>query len=300
MKKYLVKFTSQLLINDSINGELNFKCVYGFLAPYDTDNDEKNKETRKNIPNYVKYLCTLHELSNNNTAFNSINSFSNWIDKNCLEWSNKIGENIRRKLGIDYNVYEIELDELSGCCLSCCIDDGLICCKEIIDSLTNTADGHEGPVNVLLYNRPIWLPREVLWPGEEGFIHIYGVTTPDETNDRIIAIANQYLGYLAMCEEYGLNKITPSGYKAGENDDLSYWIRDGKEYFLCSTEVIEESLLCLEKNCLRVSDVVTQVPYEDIKAGIKGSFVISQNLYESLLSIDHSGCPMYPYDKNEE
>ena len=41
MKKYLVKFNSQLLINDSINGELNFKCVYGFLAPYDTDNDEK-------------------------------------------------------------------------------------------------------------------------------------------------------------------------------------------------------------------------------------------------------------------
>ena len=157
-------------------------------------------------------------------------------------------------------------------------------------------DLEEKQYGVILFNRPIWLPRKEFWPDEDGFCHIYGlVVRPDEIDREHFMTNNTYLGYLAMCEEYLLAGVTPSGFSA----DKKYafvWCLNGINYYIWDEEVEKEGLLCKQKHNLELRSALVTVPKKDILEGVRDEMIISQELYESLIATfantnHESGCP---------
>ena len=156
-----------------------------------------------------------------------------------------------------------------------------------MDTLVTIAEDQElEGTTAIVFNHPIWLPKEVLWPEEKGFCSIYGVTISGRQDDSLLDGLDSYLGYLAMCEEYCLNGITPSGFTAGKDEDLSVWRKGNIEYCCYNDKVVQEGLLCKEKHNLNA--VATPLK-RDISEGVKDSFIVSPDANESLLKdIDDS------------
>ena len=305
MKKLLVKLNRPVLINESQCEHRKMQSVYGFLASNDGDDENGDSDLDEQITTYIGYLAALHAWSTyEDVEFSPIND-DIWLDLQGKphsvpdEWSVEIGEKYREKIGLDYTIYEIDPEEADGVCLYCGVTGTLITCGTLMDSLVRLAEEQEEregkQYGVMLFNRPIWLPRKEFWPDEDGFCHIYGlVVRPDEIDKRDKTY-NTYLGYLAMCEEFLLAGVTPSGFSA-DNEDAIIWNRNGTDYFIWDEEVEKESLLCKQKHNLELRSAVVTVPEKDILEGVRDEMIISQELYDSLIAAvantnHESGCP---------
>ena len=168
-----------------------------------------------------------------------------------------------------------------------------------MDSLVRLAEEQEEreekQYGVILFNRPIWLPRKEFWPDEDGFFHIYGLVVRPDKKDKRDKTYNTYLGYLAMCEEYFLAGVTPSGFSS-EKDNPTIWYHNGIDYFVKGNEVEKECLLCKKKHNLKLRTAVVTVPEKDILEGVRDKMIVSQELYDSLIATvananHESGCP---------
>ena len=296
MKELLIKLNRPLLINTSKTYTPNYLTVYSFFAPYYDKDKERNELVEDHIGEYLCYLATLHEWDNNYCRCDFLLSIKggecHWIDKDGKEhiwdeWIHEIGKKCRDKLGLGYISHLIDLENATGECLTCGITGGWICCKTLMNTLVTIAENQESEeTTAFVFNHPIWLAKEVLWPEQDGFCCIYGVTINRRLDTSLLDGLDSYLGYLAMCEDYCLNGETSSGFTAGNNEDLSVWKKGDVEYRCYDYEVIQECLLCKERHDLKA--VATPLR-KDLADGVEGSFIVSPDTYAALLrDIDDS------------
>ena len=296
MKEQLIKLNRPLLINNSKTYTPNYQTIYGFFTPYYDKDEERNELVEDHIREYISYLAAIHEWDNSTSGKDfflvKTSAELRWIDNDGKEhtwddWTREIGKISRDKLGLGYISYLIDLENATGECLTCGITGGWICCKTLMNTLVTIAENQESEgTTAIVFNHPIWLSKEVLWPEEKGFCCIYGATISGCQDDSLLDGLDSYLGYLAMCEEYCQNGITPSGFTAGKDEDLSVWRKGNVEYCCYDYNVIQECLLCKEKHNLNA--VATPLK-RDISKGVKDSFIVSLDAYESILrDIDDS------------
>lgn len=289
MKKCVVKFSRPLLINYSISGKPTVKTVYGFVAK-PGERDELDEKLLGRIDSYVKYLAAMHEWSNGNDEFN-IADDNNWIDKNGDEhavnsfvhdkWVENICSRAVTKLELSYELFKVDAESVDYA-----LDDemsaGIIISKDFMEFLSLVADLERRCI--FLFNRPVWVPKGTIWKGEKGGCLIYGVTVDCHYSWNIYKEAIKYLSYLAMCEEYYLAGVTPSGFVDGDD---GLWYLDGIGYKIKDMALSKEGALCSKKNNLRLLEVL-QKPLYYLPKGIRNGFILSQNLYEELLdSAEH-------------
>ena len=291
MKQYLVKLNHPVLVNDCPCEKSKMETIYGFLGPEITDDEEENRYLEDELYSYVGYLAAMHDWSINRNVEFSLSGDKNWIDQEGNEhptnsqWAYDVGYKHMKDLGLDFTLYGIDLNEIDGVCPECGRDRSLIICDTLMDNLVRIAEQQEeeeskGQYNVILFNRPIWLPESEIWTGGEGFCHIYGLITDRETNEVFGKTAEFYPGYLAMYEEFALAGQTPSGYKT---EDGRYWYKDGEEYFVTSEEILAECLLCQQKHNLKWRTAVIRMTKEDLEEGVRDELIIYRWLYESLI-----------------
>lgn len=289
MKELLIKLNRPLLVNNGKTYAPNYQTIYGFFAPYYDQDEEMNAIVEYHIIEYISYLATIHEWDNNScgTDFFLVKTSGglHWIDKQGKEhiwddWTREIGKQCSDRLGLDYSSYTIDLENATGKCLTCGISGGWICCELLMDTLVTIAEEQEREgTTAIVFNHPVWLPKELLWPEEKGYCSIYGVTVKPSLDIPPLFELDSYLGYLAMCEEYCQNGRTPSGFTA-KDEDLSVWMNGDTEYDCHDEEVVQECLLCKEKHNLKA---VSTPLKRDITEGVKGSFIVSLDAYESIL-----------------
>ena len=136
MKKLLVKLNRPVLINESQCEQLKMQPVYGFLAPNDEDDNLEEE-----IMTYIGHLAAIHAWSTYDDVEFSVLNDEIWIDSEGEphsvpdEWAFDIGEKYREKIGLDYTLYEIDLDEADGVCLYCGRTGSLITCGTLMGSL---------------------------------------------------------------------------------------------------------------------------------------------------------------------
>ena len=263
--------------------------AFGFLCPYNEYNPTENDFHKESIEHYVSYLAAMHCWSENGgEEFSIINK--EWVNQEgdaCpYEWRVKICRRDREKLGLDYTLYVIDLDEIDDSFLKGGTDGSLILSPTLMDRLLTLAEGQEEQIdthNIILFNRPIWLPKRILWKESDGFCHIYGLTAEQGICQELLKETLLYLGYLAMIEELILNGVTPSGFTADVEKNGYLWYNQGEEYQVNSAEVEAECRLCRKKHNLKLRGVIEAVPDDDLIDGVKDGFIISKALYEQLL-----------------
>ena len=305
MKTLLVKFNRPVLINESRCEQFKMQPVYGVLYQNDESDDDEN-DLLEQIDSYLCYAAAIHEWSTFGDVEFSVLNDEIWLDKEGKphsvydQWASEIGRKYRDKIHLDYTLYEIDFDEVDGACLECGQAGTLITCGTLMDSLARIAKEQaakkEKQYGVILFNRPIWLPKEEFWPDEDGYCQIFGlVLRPDEIDREDMETYNTYLGYLAMCEENRLAGATPSGFSS-DKEDPTIWYQNGTVYFVKSDKVEEECRLCQKKNNLKLRAAVVTVSEKDILEGVRDEMLVSQELYDSLLvpvaNAKHDyGCP---------
>ena len=300
MKRYLVQLNRSLLIEKD---EERTK-IYGFLGPYEEENDSHKDYLLSGIDAYVDYIAAMEDWCANGDDEFDVADDNEWIDKDgkehltCDLWAASIAKKHRKDL--DYSLYLIDLDGIEGQCLECGMDKSFIICESLMDNLIRLAEQQKAeeekePYNIVLFNRPIWLPKHILWENEYGFCHIYGLTVDDDLDSKVLQECNLYLGYLAMVEELILNDVTPSGYTADVEKDGLYWYDRGEKYICVSEKIKKESQLCRHKHNLKLRSAVVRVPIEDLNEGTRDGLILSQKLYEQMIEIvananDEDGC----------
>ena len=288
MKRYLIKLSQPVIVDDSTCKEKKQTTIYGFLGPVVEENKEPADYLLYDINSYVDYLAAMDE---RNTV--SEKEFDAEKDNNLIGWSQRvseIGRNYREKIGLTFTISTIDLERIEGDCLICGLDRSIIICDSLMDSLTRLAehqaeDGKTAQCNVIIFNRPIWLPKHILWEGEEGFSHIYGFVVDEELDSKVIQDCTLYLGYLAMVEEVTLIDVTPSGYTADVEKDGLYWYDRGKEYTCVSEELKKECQICRHKHNLLLRGATVTVSEKEIKQGVRDEYILSQELYEHIRAI---------------
>lgn len=292
MKQYLVQLNHPVIGEAVLGDKTEMKCIYGFLGAEITEDEEENALLENEISDYVGYLAAMHvwQTTNGDVEF-SLDDELNWIDSDGnthptnSEWALEIGYKYMRKIGLDFELYQIDLDGIDGLCLDCGREQSLITCDSLMDNLVRLAEQQEEENNkeqytVILFNRPIWLPEDDIWTGSEGFCHIYGFVTDREDNEGFWKTAEFYPGYLAMYEEYALAGQTPSGYTTENGRN---WYKDGEEYFVTSEEILAECLLCQRKHNLKWRTAVVRIPKEEVEEGVRDELILAKWLYESLI-----------------
>ena len=283
MKKYLVTFNHPMIID---GGKPELYTIYGLLVPYE-------EITKEEIDTYISYLAAMHEWSVKREKSFSVNEKYDWVDHNgvvhpcCDEWALKLQKKCRKRLALDFTVSVIDIDEAGVNCIECGREESFIVCKSLMENLVRLAQkqAENQEYGVVLFNRPLWLPKSFIWDGEPGYCHIYGVITDREIDEEQMRDLRSYLGYLAMVEEVVLNGETPSGYTTDKDKDGYYWYLHGEEYFCKSAEIEAESNLCRRKLNLRLYPVMGRIPQEYLDGGVRDDFIISQELYEDLLEL---------------
>lgn len=288
MKRYLIKFSQPVIVDDSTEKEKKQATIYGFLGPKMDDDEELSDYLVYDINSYVDYLAAMDE---RNAAGEK--DFDIDKDKNRIGWSQRIcelGRKRREETGLTFTLSTIDLERIDSGCLVCGIDQSVITCESLMDTLTRLAehqaeDGKTAQCNVIIFNRPIWLPKHILWEGEEGFSHIYGLVVDEELDGKVIQDCALYLGYLAMVEEVTLTDVTPSGYTADVEKDGLYWYDRGKEYTCVSEELKKECRICRHKHNLLLRGATVTVSEKEIKQGVRDEYILSQELYEHIRAL---------------
>ncbi len=283
MKKFLVTLNRPVTID---GGKPELYTIYGLLVPYGVT-------TEAEINAYVSYLAAMHEWSVKREKSFSVNEEYKWVDHIgvvhpcCDGWALKIQRRCRKRLALDFTLSVIDIDEAGVDCIECGREGSFIVCKSLMENLVRLAQkqAENQECGVVLFNRPLWLPKSFIWDGEPGYCHIYGVITDREIDEKQMRDLRSYLGYLAMVEEVVLNGETPSGYTTEEDKDGYYWYLHGEEYFCKSAEVEAEGNLCRRKLNLRLYPVMGRIPQEYLNGGERDGFIISQELYEDLLGL---------------
>ena len=149
MKVLFVKLNRPVLINESLCERIKMQPVYGFFAPNDEDDEDGDADLEEEIMTYLGYLAAVHAWSTyENVEFYVLND-EIWLDSEGEphsvpdEWALEIGEKYREKIGLDYTLYEIDLDEADGICLYCGRTGSLITCGTLMDSLVRLAKEQE-------------------------------------------------------------------------------------------------------------------------------------------------------------
>lgn len=290
MKKLLVKLNQPVLVQDDPCEKQKLQPIYGFMVDYDASDEELNAFMEDDIPSFVGYLAAMQKWSTTGDVEFSLSEDKEWIDREgavhftCGQWASEIGERCKKELGLDFTRYTLDFD---GICPDCGRERSFITCESLMNKLVWLAEQQTGTRtnqhNVILFNRPIWLPKHVLWPGEYGFVHIYGVTADRELDREFLKRSNLYLGYLAMCEDVALVGHTPSGYSTNLEEDIKEWYNGEEEYSIVSEELLAEGLLCQRKHNLKLRGAVVWAPEEVLAEGVRDEFIISQELYESFI-----------------
>lgn len=300
MKRYLVKFSKPLLINfGGKNENYNYKTIYGFIGGYYDSNPELIEKERNNNRDFVLYLCAMSEWSRCDAMF-SVNDDKKWVDGDGVEhswdkWAKSLAEKSRRKLDLKYSTYVIDLDDVNDTCLECALYRGHITCESLINKLIELAeplDLMEKKMNVFLFNRPIWLRKDSFRGCDDsGHYTIYGVVYERPVNETLLDQVKFYQGYLSMAEECYLNDATPSGYYTVDDEEETYWYKSGIAYTILDEKIKNECQLCREKNNLEISRVIPEVPMKDLRGGLAGDLIVSQEHHETLLDDNKRGCP---------
>ena len=292
MKNYLVKLNHPVFIKDSSCEQPKMLPVYGLLCQNCDDLEEPDI-----IDSYVDYLAAMNEWSaGREESFDVEDKY--WVDRSGKvhqywdNWACEICRRNREKTGLDYTLYVIDLDRIDGECLTCGTESGIITCEALLNKLINLAEQQleknierKKQYSVIVFNRPIWLPKNVLWEGEEGFCHLYGFVTPQELDRQLLDDSNNYLGYLALCEEVSLNLNgeSPGGFTADLASNGYLWYR-GDDKFTCrSEEILSEGQKCRRKNNLILDAAILRVPPSYLNKRVKDGFLLSKDLYESLM-----------------
>ena len=290
MKKYLIRLNRPVIVNDSYHGSPIKQTIYGFLGTYDEYDSAEDAYNKEIIESYVSYLAAMHQWSENDgKEFFVCNA--EWVDQEGdaypYEWREMICQRDRKTLGLDYTLSVIDLNDIGDAYLKCGMDGNLVLSPILMDKLLELAGGEDSDRsdkrNVILFNRPIWLPKHILWEGEDGFCHIYGLTTEQRIDSKKREECVLYLGYLAMIEDLTLNGITASGFTADIENDGDLWYDQGEAYSVYSSEVKAESHFCRKKHNLKLKGVIEGVPLNDLIDGVRNDFIISKALYEDLL-----------------
>ena len=288
MKRYLIKLSQPVIVDDSTEKEKKQATIYGFLGPKMDDDEELADYLVYDINSYVDYLAAMDE---RNAAGEK--DFDIDKDKNRIGWSQRIcelGRKRREETGLTFTLSTIDLERIDSGCLVCGIDQSVITCESLMDTLTRLAehqaeDGKTAQCNVIIFNRPIWLPKHILWEGEEGFSHIYGFVVDEELDSKVIQDCTLYLGYLAMVEEVTLIDVTPSGYTADVEKDGFIWYDRGEEYTCVSEKLKKECQICRHKHNLLLRGATVTVSEKEIKQGVRDEYILSQELYEHIRAI---------------
>lgn len=287
---YLVQLNRPVVIEDSYHGAAIKQTIYGFLGPYDEQDDTKNTYHEDNFYYYCEYLAAMHQWTENGgKEFHVIDKEWYDLEGNPLtcEERESICRRDKKRLNLDYTLYVIELDDTTCASLESGMQGNLIIGPNLMDRLVDLALQQGDDLfklrNVILFNRPIWLPKHILWDGTKGYCHIYGLTIDRSLEQKNLDQGTFFLGYLAMIEELTLNGVTPSGYTANIEKDGNIWYDHGEAYPVNSAKIKKECHLCRSKNNLKICDTVEAVPWDDLADGVRSGYIISQELYEDLL-----------------
>ncbi len=285
MKKYLVTFNHPVIID---GGKPELYTIYGLLVPYE-------EITKEEINTYISYLAAMHEWSVKREKSFSVNEEYDWVDHNgvvhpcCDEWALKLQKKCRKRLALDFSLSVIHVDETGEDCDTCGREGSFIICKHLMEKLIKRAkiqeESPEEQCGLVLFNHPIWLPKSIIWKGETGYCHLYGLTIDREKYEKELADSNLYLGYLAMVEEFIQNGKTPSGYTTDIADDGYLWYLQDKTFFCTSDEIKAEGLLCRRIHNLELYPVVGGFQKKDLEYGVRDDFIVSQKLYEDMLEL---------------
>lgn len=290
MIKYLIQLNRPVVIDDSYHGAPIKQTIYGFLGPYNEGDSAKNAYHEECFYHYCGYLAALHQWTENGgEEFDVIDK--EWYDLDGYplpyEKRKSICRRDRKRLNLDYSLYIIELDDTTSASLESGMTGNLIISPVLMDSLVDLALQQGDELfklrNVILFNRPIWLPKHILWDGAKGYCHIYGLTTNHSLDQKHLKESNLYLGYLAMIEELTLNGVTPSGYTADIEKDGYLWYDHGEEYAVDSAIIKAECHLCRRKHNLKLRGTIEAVPWEDLADGVRNGLIVSQKIYEEML-----------------
>ena len=246
MKTYIIKLNHPVLVNNSTNKETHYDTVYGFIY-YPQNNDRVKFFLSEGLKSYLGYLSAIHEWSSGEITDYSVDEDQNWItnsgekhDTNDF-WSYLTGEKCRERIDLQCSIYAMDVDVVEllkdkG------MDESFVISESLMEKLVYLAkEQNRRERTIIVFNRPIWLPKNVLWDNENGFTHIYGVITDRPFTSRLEYDIKGYAGYLAMCEEHYLTGRTPSGYTT---TDYTTWYRDEVAYNAKDEEIEEESFAC--------------------------------------------------------
>lgn len=281
MKKTVVKLSRPLVIDAG-----GYKTIYGFVAE-NSDNDAEKRKIQYRIDTYVSYLAAMHEWYNGGRKF-SISKTNDWIDKDgtvhymsCWKtdtWVQEICKEAVSKLGLSYTLYDIETYYWNDIADINEIRDGFITDEDLMDDIIDIADEKE--YTVVLFNHPIWLQKKLLQWNEEGHCLIYGLTI-DESCDFFDSDTLNYMGYMSMCEECQLKGKTSSGYTLGED---GLWYNGEGAYTSHDRKMLDASELSRERHDLMIERILWKTPERVLTGGVYDGFIISQDLYETLLN----------------
>lgn len=287
MMIYLVKLSCPLLIYSDAEEERKLTPLYGFY--YQQDLNEQHHPSIDDLCYYLGHLAVVHEWNTNSSLTDfSVESENIWIDNKTGErhpvvgdiWSLVLGEQCRRKLNLGGTLYVVDIDEVTGSLLDKGCSDHFIIDESLMNYLVELAQQQKKIVHtVCLFNRPIWLPKDVIWDGD-GYVSIFGTVSDRELDYAVKSDINYYLGYLALCEEYYLSGTTPSGYST---NDFITWYRNGKAYDAKRREILEEGLICKDKYNLKVFTAKLRIPAYGLACGVRDGIITDQELYEKLI-----------------
>lgn len=296
MKTYMIKLNHPVLVNNSTDKETHYDTVYGFIyCPQ--GNDREKLFLGEGLKTYLGYLSVIHEWSSGATTDLSVSEDQNWVtssgekhDTND-DWSYLKGEECRERIDLRCAIYALDIDVVE-LLADKGMDESFIISESLMDKLVYLSNEQSRKERVIiLFNRPIWIPKTILWENEIGYINIYGVITDRAYTSLLEYDIKGYAGYLAMCEECYLTGRTPSGYST---TDYETWYRDGVAYNSKDEEIEEESFLCKNKYNLKITAFAARNPSYTVAMGIRDDLIIDQELYEYLIGLieqEKSGCP---------
>lgn len=293
MTTYIIKLNHPVLVKNSTDKE-TYDTVYGFIY-YPQNNDRVKFYLSEGLKTYLGYLAAIHEWSSGEITDFSVDEEQNWITNSGEKHytndfcSYLIGEKCREKIDLRCSIYVMDVDVVEllkdkG------MDESFVISESLMNKLVYLAkEQNRRERTIIVFNRPIWLPKNAFWEKENGFTHIYGIIT-DKASTSLLEDIKGYTGYLAMCEEHYLTGRTPSGYTT---TDYTTWYRDEVAYNAKDEEIEEESFACKNKYNLKITAFAARNPSYTVAMGIRDDLIIDQELYEYLIGLieqEKSGC----------